>query len=306
MKNQPIFTLPKALSDAEVINLLVINIAKKNFLPKDLGITSRTIAHWKEKELLPLTDKERKWQRFDFVEYLWLRFVQDFRKLGCSLETIKKIRDEMFAIKDLDVNEHRKEMEKSGNMLGYDVEQKINATEEIRTGNYKKMPELQVVRNLFGQLLLNALLMKNNNNGIMVTLEGEVFPWTDDILKIDKKLISIFNTPHVFIPFRHYIFQFIDDASKELFLSPLEILDENELLVLKAMRNKDYKEIIIKPVEIKSGEDNTYEIITVKDGELTPAQQKEITDILQLKNYQSITLKKRSNTQIYFERTHRR
>lgn len=306
MKTTAPFNLPKTLSDLENINILIGKIAEKNFSPKDLGITSRTIAHWKIKELLPLTDKERKWQRFDFVEYLWLRFVQDFRKLGCSLETIKKIKDVMFTPIDIQVDEHKMELDKSADITGLDSEQKKSMIEEVKAGSLNNISELKAILNVFGSLLVNTLLMKNKNNGIMVTAAGDVFFWTDDVLQKDKKLISVFNTPHIFIPFTYYIYQFIDDASKELFLTPLEILDENELLVLRALRNKDYKELIIKPPDPKSGTDKTFEIITVRDGDLTPEQQKEITEILQLKNYQSITLKKRSNTQIYFERSHRR
>lgn len=285
MKTTAPFNLPKTLSDVENINILIGKIAEKNFSPKDLEITSRTIAHWKKMELLPLTDKERKWQRFDFIEYLWLRFVQDFRKLGCSLETIKKIRDEMFTPIDIQADEHKMALEKSADTIGLDSEQRKMMKEEIKAEGHKKIPELKTILTLFGSLLVNTLLMKNKNNGIMVSLEGDVYPWTDDVLQINKKLISIFNTPHVFIPFGHYIFQFIDDASKEMFLSPLDILDENELLVLKAMRNNDYKEIIIKPVDIKSGKDNMYEIITVKDRTYTRTAKR---------NYRNPSIKKLS------------
>lgn len=304
-----VFTLPEAMSDLETGYTLVLNIEQRLFSPRDLKISPRVFQHWKDFGLMPFPMEPDKWIRINFFEYIWANIICDLRKMGYPLPLIKKLRDILFEEIPNDsinpmIEQDPELIDKILDKMGLDSEEKKNLNrEELKASVQKTYSSVSI----FKVMLLNSLLYKFNNT-IYITSEEDIYIWLDEYQKQPDKIIrlqNVLNKPHISIPLTHYIFNFIDDKSKESFLSPFAALNEEELNVLKAIRNMEFKEVIIKPVKVK-GSGKKYDIITVKNGELSEEQQKQITEILSLKNYQSITLKKRNNSSIYFERENRR
>jgi len=73
----------------------VKNLHQRNFLLRDVGISSYLFNQWKNYGLIdiPLSAQGRKWVTLNFGEYLWLKIINDLRKLGCALEDIKRVKE---------------------------------------------------------------------------------------------------------------------------------------------------------------------------------------------------------------------
>ena len=60
-------------------------ISDKHFLPKDLEISSRQINYWKERDIIPFFEKEKK-GFMNLSEALWLLIINE---LGQTIKTIQ-------------------------------------------------------------------------------------------------------------------------------------------------------------------------------------------------------------------------
>src|SRR5437868_12390306 len=59
---------------------------------KDTGISSRNISHWKNYDLLYTKKEADGWNTFNFFDYIWLKALEEMRKFGLPLNTIKGIK----------------------------------------------------------------------------------------------------------------------------------------------------------------------------------------------------------------------
>jgi len=305
------FKLPDSLTDLDNIKSILDKVTERLFSPRDLKISSRVFQHWKDFGLMPYQIESEKWVRLNFIEYIWASIICDLRKMGYSLTNIKELQNSLFEDKldelvEKEIEKHPEQINRTLDKLGLDNKEKENYTAEKIVSSLRKGRDF---RSLFEMMLISSLILRSNNK-IYITTDGIFHLYFEDSLEQSVQLDffrQVLNTPHRCIPLSHYIFNFIDDKTKESFLTPLAALNDEELNVLKAIRNMEFKEIIVKPIKGKEKVNGIkYDIITVKDGELSEEQQKQITEILSLKNYQSITLKKKNNSSIYFERESRR
>ena len=81
------------------------------------------------------------------------------------------------------------------------------------------------------------------------------------------------------------------------FISPLELLNENEQKVLREMRNKNVKEISI---QLDGGK--VRKIESTKNGTITGEQAKEIRKILGLGNYEEIRIATMDESSLAFKK----
>lgn len=69
---------------------------EKRFTAKDTGVSYRVINNWKHEEILPdscLDNENQEWAKFNLIELLWIKIVNDLRSFGLSLEKIKKTKE---------------------------------------------------------------------------------------------------------------------------------------------------------------------------------------------------------------------
>lgn len=308
--NKPNFKIPipDNITDGQPFIEWVNEMNNRQFSPASLGISGRVLSHWKRQGLLPV-DQKRQWVKLNLIEYVWLSIVRDLRQLGCSLPLIQIGRERMFSrLPILEEISKNPEMKKKAFDLmdknALSVDEKKGVESALESGNLKDVVEEFSFDRPIVMLIIDAILVRGKC-GILITLDKDVIPWTDQQIQIDSRSKQLFDKPHIFIPIQNYLIQFIKEEDKSKFLVDYQILSEDEMMVLRAIRTGEFKEIVVKPVKGNDAVGNV-EIITVKDGHLTEKEQEQITKILGLKNYQSITLKKRSNSQIYFERQHRK
>jgi DNA-binding transcriptional MerR regulator len=70
----------------------------RKFYIGDTGINRKTLKDWEASELLPYTYREEGWRKFSFVEWVWLECINEFRKLGVSIEKINTVKKALFEV----------------------------------------------------------------------------------------------------------------------------------------------------------------------------------------------------------------
>ena len=83
---------------------VVESINKRQFTMKDAGISSRLLNHWEKSGLLMESYEERKWKRFNLIEYTWLKIIAEMRRYDLSHEIIRKAKESIvfeFGIDDI-------------------------------------------------------------------------------------------------------------------------------------------------------------------------------------------------------------
>lgn len=65
-------------------------ISDKSFLPKHLEITSRQINYWKERDIIPFFEKEKK-GRMNMPEALWLLIINELSNIGIDSKRLQKL-----------------------------------------------------------------------------------------------------------------------------------------------------------------------------------------------------------------------
>lgn len=298
---------PELLPEPEMLERFAEMLLFRGIKTTDTLISNRALSHWKKEGLLPLHAEERRWIRLNLTEYIWLKMVEDLRLIGVSFITIRMVKEHLFR-QTASMKSHLDTTEKltaSRNLvhekLGWDEDKIDNGLDMLQS---EKVLNLAIKGHLLTQLstLIMAAAFLNKKTGVYIPYDGIPLLYFDSDAERTNPNPRL-EHPYIFLPVRHYLTKIWEAPSMEDKLTRLQLLNDDEMMVLRAVRYGDFKEIIIKP-ERDEDDKRKLKVTTITDGELTPEKQRQITEILGLKKYQSITLKKRSNTQIYFERKH--
>lgn len=307
MRQKKIQTGAELLPDSETMERFVHSLLFRGLKTADTSISNRALSHWKKEGLLPQHADERKWVRLNLIEYVWLKMVEDLRHFGVSFTTIRRTKARLFNYSSLpdetlDTEENIKRSRQFvKDRLGYDDSKIDLGLNKMKQPNAEQLARAAHFNTALSNQIICALLLRRKT-GIYIPFEGDpIFYWDSDAERLEND--SRLEGPYVFLPTQHYLKNIWNSPVLEDKLTKLQLLNDDELMVLRAIRSNDFKEITIKP-EKDPNKDQKINVTTITDGELTPEMQRQITNILGLKNYQSITLKKKSNSQIYFERKH--
>lgn len=307
MKTRKKLKRPDPILDPEKLTELTEGIIFRNLSAADTKIPSRVLSHWKKEGLLPSSNESRKWVRISLIEFVWLKIVQQLRAYGCSFETIRSLKSLLLRNKELTEGlvDTKENLQRSRMLITTTMrlsDDKIDdGIEKLKSKRANQFAQEVLARTLLTEMIYLIILVRNNP-AIYIDSLNRPGIYSDDVVA-RKSQLELLNSPIIYLPIRHFLIDIIEDEHLEDRLPALQLLTDDELSVLRSMRRKDFKEIIIRPDDSINAT-GKYRVITVKEGSLTQEQQDQITEILGLKNYQSITLKKRGNSKIYFERNH--
>src|SRR2546423_1589408 len=73
------------------------------FSPKDLGVSYTNINYWDKQGILSSNRKGKTaWRNFNFLDYVWLRVIDELRDLGVPTWLIKEAKDIYFEPMEFD------------------------------------------------------------------------------------------------------------------------------------------------------------------------------------------------------------
>lgn len=286
---------------------LLDNLRRKQFSLKDAGITSRVFNNWRKEGIIPESPEDGKWAYFDFIQYLWLQIIKDFRQFGLPLVTIAKVKDFLFDEDFLQgsFNEEQKTLvketleEKLGHPFTDEEVQDLEKEIKFLENNH---------RNTFLPYRLSCIVldhfMYRSKVNLTISLSGQVSTWSE---KINRQREEI-DEPYITVPLHYYFSKFISEKTKTEFSKPgtavIPVISEEEAKVLKALRSE-----LDQEVTVKYRSDEQYQIIelTTKRGKDLPTQQaKEIVERLYGKEEYRFSIRPKKGGYSYLEITKRK
>lgn len=274
------------------------------------GVTPRNFHSWKENGLIELSlekeEGERKNVKFNLIEFIWVKMIQEMREFGFPYDLIRQVKFALFsdAFSQLKYSWHQIE-ELCISVLKYD-ETQINSVRVI----FDKTVEI------FDEILKSKTILEIEKTFLFMAVAGSILNQVKSsiiILKTDLgfkvDIITLEKLPEVSmistellsktsfqIPIHGVIADFFNEPKSEKYGELFGFYNPKEMKVLEAIRKKDYNEIIIK-----LDKSNELVIDIVRDGDITDEKAAAIRKILGLNEYEEISIKYRNDKNLYFK-----
>lgn len=280
---------------------------EKRFSSSEVGIDKKVLSYWRTKGLVSFMDKGS-WTEASFIDLIWLRILDTLRKFGYSVNQMQKLYHYLFT-RAFEENLAEKNLQAVIQLYEEKIKAGDNSNETI------SLHEL-AVKNINDKLLRAALrtdisylsvliigsLTEGYETGIIITENDEFCLYGSLVLNQEEADTIAFyrSQPHIFIPISHYISSFLSEEDKHSFIIYAGILDEDELRIIREIRQQNLKSITIsfdektgKPIKIESD----------MSGLIQGEKARQVMKILGLKNYTGIELNTRDGRTLSFKKT---
>jgi hypothetical protein len=274
-----------------------------------LGVSSRIYLAWKEAGIINTVIAEsnshierktkRKWVHLDVFNALWLLIVKEMRKINIDFETIKEIKDKMFAMSVIE-----KKIEQISNdefvsiLLDYypaetieEFGDNLNKQYFIDTIKDNLAEETSLYLSELSGLLFSALVLKRSPS-IMIIQETDKSNFSFATIKNNptssnekEELYDFYSktcssNTFINIPIVPILVKLFENEKMESYLSNFGLFSIEESRILNKFRNNECKEITIIKHESGNVCINTTNEKNIKDEEA-----KKLRTILGLKEY---------------------
>ncbi|MCG8318779.1 MAG: MerR family transcriptional regulator [Cytophagales bacterium] len=278
-------TLDKYFGAANLLKALELSeyIAQEGlFDVKNTGVTYKTVNHWDGQGLLvSRRTGESKWRKFSFVDFIWLKMIEQFRGIGISIPLLRKVKAEIFQeIKSEDIYKLFKKNKGLVDKLP-EGEQKDQLkafldSSELPSKTFLGIPVLQ--------LLICETIFDRIPVSLIVFTDGNWFPWYEDRPAIysEEEQHSMTYHTHVTVSVTEIIKEFLSSDKSAFILSKLHILSPTETKLLEIVHSGEYESITI---HFKGQKVTSLEMVKAQH------VKRKIVDILSENDYQEIVIK---------------
>ncbi len=263
----------------------------------------KILPFWRRNGLLPFLGAG-KWSKFSFGQMVWVRILDDLKQINYPLEMLKLICSYFF--------NDAKEIELWKRNIEFNIEQvyrkgpwrtlSLDDKSLLATLQYSLMNDkLSLEFNVnYLNMLLNASIVSRKAGKIHISFDGQVSEYVGDNYIGHKSIIPIASTPFITLNINKYLEEFIDDKEIGMLLKP-QLLNDDEIKVIREMRQKNVKEIVIY-----NNNQQTRWIESSKTGVLTKKEAEEVRKILGLTNYERITIETIDKESLSFKKTRKK
>src|ERR1035437_5383567 len=240
---------------------------------KEIGINYRVINHWDEKGIIRFKRATIGGNRkFSFVDFIWIKIVEELRSFGVQLPIIKKIADNIYEplpMKEL--------MENFANNLdsvkNYEGESKDEFINFIKSGAYKEADFLEMDFSFsYLHVLIAEAIATRTPTTLIVFSDGEWFPYIKENEHLYPKelLYKKEFSSQVRISITDLIFKFILEDYLTEYFNELHLFTYQESKLLYHIKSGTYKKVLVlfkskkqEPLEIKKSKKAQEEIVRI-------------------------------------------
>ncbi len=274
------------------------SLLAKNLKIREMGINSKTFHYWKMNGLASTFDLGA-WAEISFIEYLWLKVLETMRGFDCSTKLMQKIFYEQF-IKAYDENLADRTLK--DNIAYYKSIARIRSLEHHEaqmleeSERVEKDPLIGVALrtevSFFYQMVLECIIQ--GEDLALVIYPDETYEFTFDIEPIRAS-----NRPHIFISLSYFITEMLKDEKKDAFISNAGIFNQDEMRIIRELRNMNVDRIIISFHENGQVKNIDYDQKGLFQGDKV----RDVMRIFGLRSFDSITMNIRNGTTLSFTKT---
>jgi DNA-binding transcriptional MerR regulator len=269
----------------ERVKELADGLQQRLFIGTDTGPSYRVLNHWENVGLIDNSREEgQRWRRFTFVEFVWVRMIDEMRKVGLPVEIIKLVKVSLFqpaSIVDLDL--HLRSIYLSANGGKDEHKEEREAMERDMRGRFDGGHEEQEVDGNWLQHLILSTIVKRCPIVLVVFADGSLFAIHEEPghFILPEQLDRLSFETHVRIPITGIIKEFLRGGLAIERMGDLQILEPNEQTVLRIIHSGQYDSVTVNFKDKK-----------MKSMELRQSQEvtRKIVDVLAAGKYQDISI----------------
>lgn len=230
----------KKIHDPELLNYLMAKDFSIQIFDKE--ISYRKINYWDEKGylLIDRVEGESEWRKLSFTDYIWIRLLDELRKMGMSIEFVVKV-----LFRELGIREN------------YLAELSDSDYEELKSISFEDLLseiDKELVSLRFCLLIMDiisfktTLLIRIYRNGDLITKYGNPkflgFSLTENENTIKHRIESEFKQTFLSISIDSLLNDFIELKNLEI-IEKINLLNKEEIELLTHVRNKDINEVTV-------------------------------------------------------------
>jgi DNA-binding transcriptional MerR regulator len=265
-------------------------MSKPQFTIGHFNLSPRDANYWDKQGLLPTVKGTGLRRKYDLVQGMWIKLIQQMRSLGISLSTINKMKEDLLK-SEVDIDEWKKEdvtrvVEELNKRLGSNFE-----AEHILKEIGKEKPSF------FSTVIMVAIIFRKPMY-CLVNKDGKYFVYSP---RTHHLLAEMHGEFHEFLS-QPYISLSITEAYKDLvqywapkkFMANISILSDTEKKILHFLRSKEINSITIR---YKDGKPDLLEV--EERNEITLEQR--FIDVIAKNGFQKISVATRNGKIVHFE-----
>jgi DNA-binding transcriptional MerR regulator len=275
-------------ANPEDFGLNNIKTLEPMFTRGDVGIDLRKIYHWEKEGLLPIKNENREWRKYSFIEYVWLKIIEQLREYKIGLEILQKVRDSLFYFDEKGISDA---IERFTTDPQYSSLQSIVQANQLKNANKKELMDLfrdSGFCNLWS--LVGAAIHLQSECTLLLNSKGYIgfFVWNEynrsEKLKVFFELLTE-NSVTIQISLSNIVKGFLNNDKIDIDqYYTLELLTENEKQVIDIIRDRRYTEINIFP---KNGE---IERVTTKERKAVKQLEHRVFGMMKKGDYKKIEI----------------
>ncbi len=239
-------------------------MTEKNFTLSNIGsISNRVMHNWVKEGLVPgfevihkpsekdsALERTRKWHRFSFVDYVWLRIIIELRRFDVSFELIKKIKNDLLS--NIELSNFLEFMKGQEEALEKFVPADKKDEFHAWIGSPSHDEEIALIHsklNFLFFLIIDTVVHKEAIS-LIINQSGKVHPYSlayYDGLKDDEKYKQAILGHHISISLNSIIAEFISNSNElGTEVLRLKLLTEQEIKIINLIRRQKIQELTIR------------------------------------------------------------
>lgn len=259
-------------------------LLEDRFTIKDLDVSYTNITYWDKQGILSFNrSKGGKWRNFNFVDYMWIKVVDELRAIGVSTKLIKDAKKNLF--KPFDVRPYIEYIKANpqvfeANTKNYSKEEK-DKTKKYFAQIEKKTLDKRITQ--FYAAITDAIQLTESIK-LEIFKDGSVIVHPYYNLNSEEEVLKVINEMHISISLNTILKRFLTGHSEHVthVMTDLRILKPNEINLLELINSGNYDSI---KVVFKNKEMKELELNKTQDAKT------HILDIMKEGAYQNITIK---------------
>ncbi len=257
-------------------------LTKPIFLLKDVGVQYRTVLHWDRQGLLEHSREESEWRRYDYIQYVWIKIINDLRAFGVPIPIIEKAKKQILAKINLKwlfelFNLNRDQLDKLPN-----DDSKTELLAFLESKEYESIDDGLSVS--FLELMIVETLTTKVPVSLNIFSDGFILPLFESKLEVFEpgEVRKLTYGTHVKISVSNILNNFLSDTKDSFLVPQLQILADNVRRLLEIIHSGEYETVTIN---FKNKKMKSVELIKEQN------VKRRIVDILQDSQYQDIVIK---------------
>lgn len=267
------------------------------------GVPARTFFHWKNNGIIdyPIASgDERIRVKLNLFEFVWIRACVFLRDFGFPLSALRDVKEQLFQdMGEIMIRENESILKNidSNPLMDAETKKFLNAFLPKLKQHYSEFAEEhRIYTSVIGSLIATILLYNQEAAVFIIKkLEGtefKTFSW-GTLAEYEQHSESFIGFPHIMIPFRPIIADFLKNSDNEKYLDKFDFLHPKEKKILEYLKKKDFSELQIKNIE------GVIKVVKNEDIDIMGDKVSEIRRILGLNEYSSVTLSLRNGKHIF-------